>query len=85
MPFDMKQESVTMFPQCVHIFYHNMEATMALSVYVYSTYYNIVVVVADCTYTKTYSKDMAGLIELTNDKLKELQDDTILTGECVAH
>ena len=82
MPFDMKQESVTMFPQCVHIFYHNTEATMALSVYVYSTYYNIVVAESDRTYIKTYSKDMVAWIDLTNDKLKELQDDTILTGEC---
>lgn len=82
----MQIKSVTMFPNMVYMFYHDGDASKSMGVYIYNTYYKVIVIDLenDKTYTKTYNKDMAAWIDLNNDKVNELYSETKMSGECVA-
>lgn len=83
----MQIKSVTMFPNMVYMFYHDNDASKSMGVYIYNTHYMVIVIDLenDTTYSKTYVKDMVAWIDLNDNKVNELYNETKMSGECVVH
>ncbi len=82
----MQIKSVTMFPNMVYMFYHDGDASKSMGLYIYNDYYMAIVIDLenDKTYSKTYVKNKAAWVDMTDDKVNELYSDTKMSGECVA-